>query len=263
MRGYLRAQPFFIGQAGRTAFQPGMADAEEFPFVQWSRILARRAAAGRESLFGTYDVLRSPPLRDEIANYLNAARGMRCSPEQVVVTTGAQGAFDLLARLLINPGDAAWMEEPGYFGAQAAFALAGGKLLPLPRFARRLELRDRSKADAEGHLCHALLPPPFGSDDADRAASSSARERGADELETHDKLGALLQLARVLRLPAPDATPASTTFTNNTQVNVVGDMPALEVARRLAFVLERAVRAEAAPALVPEPSHAPGERPTG
>ena len=82
-------------------------------------------------MFGTYDVLGYPPLRDEIANYLNAARGMRCSPEQVVVTTGAQGAFDLLARLLIDPGDAVWMEEPGYFGAQAAFALAGAKLLPL------------------------------------------------------------------------------------------------------------------------------------
>ncbi|HZZ24949.1 MAG TPA: PLP-dependent aminotransferase family protein [Roseiarcus sp.] len=124
-------QPFFIGQAGRTAFHPGMPDAEEFPFVQWSRLLAHRAAGGRESLFGTYDVLGYPRLRDEIASYLNAARGMRCSAEQVVVTTGAQGAFDLLARLLIDPGDAVWMEEPGYFGAQAAFALAGAKLIPL------------------------------------------------------------------------------------------------------------------------------------
>ena len=124
-------QPFFIGQTGRTAFHPGMPDAEEFPFVQWSRLLARRAAAGRESLFGTYDVLGYPQLRESIANYLNAARGMRCSPEQVVITTGAQGAFDLLARLLIDPGDAVWMEEPGYYGAQAAFALAGATLLPL------------------------------------------------------------------------------------------------------------------------------------
>ena len=56
---------------------------------------------------------------------------MRCSPEQVVITTGAQGAFDLLARLLVDSGDAVWMEEPGYYGAQAAFALAGATLLPL------------------------------------------------------------------------------------------------------------------------------------
>ena len=47
---------------------------------------------GRKSLFGTYDVLGYPRLREEIANYLNVARGMRCSPEQVVITTGAQGA---------------------------------------------------------------------------------------------------------------------------------------------------------------------------
>lgn len=124
-------QPFFVGQTGRTAFHPGMPDAEEFPFVQWSRLLAQRAAGGRKSLFGTYDVLGYPRLREGIANYLNVARGMRCSPEQVVITTGAQGAFDLLARLLIDPGDAVWMEEPGYFGAQAAFALASATLLPL------------------------------------------------------------------------------------------------------------------------------------
>ena len=81
-------QPFFVGQTGRTAFHPGMPDAEEFPFVQWSRLLAQRAAGGRKSLFGTYDVLGYPRLREGIANYLNVARGMRCNPEQVVITTG-------------------------------------------------------------------------------------------------------------------------------------------------------------------------------
>ena len=124
-------QPFYYGAAGHASFHPGMPDAQEFPFTTWSRLLARRAAGARDSLFGTYDVLGFPPLREAVANYLNAARGMRCSADQVVVIAGAQGAFDLLARLLIDPGDTVWMEEPGYFGAQAAFETAGAALAPL------------------------------------------------------------------------------------------------------------------------------------
>ena len=59
------------------------------------------------------------------------ARGVRCEPEQVVVTTGAQAALDLLARMLLDPGEPAWVEEPGYYGAQAAFVAAGARLQPL------------------------------------------------------------------------------------------------------------------------------------
>lgn len=56
---------------------------------------------------------------------------MRCSPEQIVITSGAQSAFDLLSRMLIDPGDGVWIEEPGYPGAQAAFQSAGAVLQPL------------------------------------------------------------------------------------------------------------------------------------
>ncbi|MBN9219440.1 MAG: PLP-dependent aminotransferase family protein, partial [Mesorhizobium sp.] len=64
--------------------------------------------------------------------YLFSARGVRCRPEQVVITTGAQAAFDLLARLLLDPGDTVWMEEPGYYGAKAAFTVAGARIAPIP-----------------------------------------------------------------------------------------------------------------------------------
>ncbi|MCW5234842.1 rhizopine catabolism transcriptional regulator MocR [Verminephrobacter eiseniae] len=127
----MMGEPFYVGAAGQPSFHPGMPDAQEFPFTAWSRLLARRGASGRDTLFGTYDVLGFPPLREAIASYLNAARGMRCSTEQVVIISGAQGAFDLLARLLLDPGDTVWMEEPGYFGAQSAFEVAGARLAPL------------------------------------------------------------------------------------------------------------------------------------
>jgi len=59
-------------------------------------------------------------------------RGVHCSPEQIILTTGAQGALDLVARVLLNPGDAAWIEDPGYSGARGALLAVGAKLVEVP-----------------------------------------------------------------------------------------------------------------------------------
>ncbi len=124
-------QPYHHGMPGATAFHPGLPDVGQFPFNTWSRLLTRRAKAARGDLFGTYHVTGYPELRDAIARYLTASRGVICIPDQVVVTNGAQSAFDLVARLLLDPGDSVWMEEPGYYGAAAAFLSAGARLAPL------------------------------------------------------------------------------------------------------------------------------------
>ncbi|MER8487911.1 PLP-dependent aminotransferase family protein [Mesorhizobium australicum] len=127
----LMRQPFHHGAPGRFAFHPGMPDPQNFPFGVWGRLLARRATFGADMLFGTYHVTGLPALKEAIAGYLISARGVRCSPEQIVVTTGAQAAFDLLARLLLDPGDTVWLEEPGYYAARATFTVAGANIVPL------------------------------------------------------------------------------------------------------------------------------------
>lgn len=124
----LGKQPIHHGTPGQNAFHPGMPDAPTFPYKEWSKILSRQANEHGAKLFGTYHVVGFPQLRESIATYLGMSRGVRCTPDQVVITTGAQAAFDLLSRLLLDPGDQVWMEEPGYFGAQAAFSVAGGEL---------------------------------------------------------------------------------------------------------------------------------------
>jgi len=125
------AQPYHHGRPGMLAFHPGMPDPANFPFNTWSKLLARRAKLAHHDLFGTYHVKGYPPLCEAIARYLKASRGVRCDAEQVVITNGAQSAFDLLARLLIDEGDTVWAEEPGYYGACAAFVAAGARLAPL------------------------------------------------------------------------------------------------------------------------------------
>jgi GntR family transcriptional regulator/MocR family aminotransferase len=124
-------QPFHHGEPGVTAFHPGLPDADNFPFNTWSKLVAHRTKLARGELFGTYHIMGYPPLCEAIARYLTASRGVVCNPEQVVITNGAQAAFDLLARLLTDPDETAWMEEPGYYGAGAAFLSAGAKLAPL------------------------------------------------------------------------------------------------------------------------------------
>jgi GntR family transcriptional regulator/MocR family aminotransferase len=66
-----------------------------------------------------------------IAKFVATMRRVRCSPEQIVVTTGGQAALDLLARMLLSDGDTVWMEEPGYLGGRSAFLGAGARLAPL------------------------------------------------------------------------------------------------------------------------------------
>jgi GntR family transcriptional regulator/MocR family aminotransferase len=72
------------------------------------------------------------PLRHAIAAHLATARGVRCTAEQVIIVTGSQQALDLCARLLLDPGDRAWIEDPGYLGARAALVAAGAELVPVP-----------------------------------------------------------------------------------------------------------------------------------
>jgi GntR family transcriptional regulator/MocR family aminotransferase len=71
-------------------------------------------------------------LRRAVAAYLTDARAVRCEAEQVVIVSGAQQALDLASRVLIDPGDPVWIEEPGYPGVRAALLASGARLIPVP-----------------------------------------------------------------------------------------------------------------------------------
>jgi len=118
------------GQA--RAFQHGLPAIEQFPFGVWSRLLARRGRAVQGRHYDYHVAAGYEPLRDALATYLGAARGVVCKPEQIIITTGAQAALDLAARLLVDPGDPVWIEDPGYLGARGAFFGASADLVPVP-----------------------------------------------------------------------------------------------------------------------------------
>ena len=122
------------------AFQPGLPDIAAFPHHTWARILARHARTSAHRRLGYGDAGGDPRLRAAIAAYASAARGVRCAPERIVVVAGAQAALDLCARLLLDEGDPAWIEEPGYAGARAALLGAGARVEPVPVDAEGLDV---------------------------------------------------------------------------------------------------------------------------
>ena len=120
------------GSVAVGAFQTGLPDLASFPHQAWARLLARHARAPAVDRLGYGDAAGDPALRAAIAAYVAAARGVNCTPAQVIVVTGAQAALDLAARMLLDPGDRAWIEEPGYPGARAALLAAGARIEPVP-----------------------------------------------------------------------------------------------------------------------------------
>jgi GntR family transcriptional regulator/MocR family aminotransferase len=114
------------------AFRPGLPALDAFPYDLWSRLVARRWRRPQRSILGYGDPAGYQPLREAIATYVGEARAVRCQPEQVIVVSGSQQALDLAARMLLDEGDAAWIEDPGYLGARGALLGAGARLIPIP-----------------------------------------------------------------------------------------------------------------------------------
>lgn len=112
------------------AFRNGIPALDKFPFEGWNRLTARHR--GTYGLMTYGDSAGYPPLREAISAYLRGARAVHCSPEQIIIVSGAQQAFDLAVRLLLDPGDAVWMENPGYTAARGVFSASGARLVPVP-----------------------------------------------------------------------------------------------------------------------------------
>jgi len=96
------------------------------------RLMSRHMARPSAELFRYGDPRGGIELREAIAAYIRAARGVRCDARQIVVTSGAQQGLDLLIRAIIRPGDTVWAEDPCYPMARAALEGAGARIIAVP-----------------------------------------------------------------------------------------------------------------------------------
>jgi GntR family transcriptional regulator/MocR family aminotransferase len=128
-------------------FRPALVDPRLFPFDIFRRVSAKQlrrmelkppAFKSPQGNQGHY------PLRAAVSTHIGVSRAVVCEPDDVLVTAGAQQAFDMLARVLVTPGvTTVAIEDPGYPPMRAAFLAAGAKVVPIP-------------VDAEGLVVDAL-----------------------------------------------------------------------------------------------------------
>jgi len=138
-------------------FRMGLPALDAFPRKQWSRLTARCARAATPYDLGHPDPAGLEALRRRIAFYLRVARGVACVPEQIFITTGFQGAVTLIAQTLLRPGDKAWIEDPGYFLARQALALAGARLIAVPVDGNGLDVAAARAREAQARF--AMVTP--------------------------------------------------------------------------------------------------------
>ncbi|HEV7240161.1 MAG TPA: PLP-dependent aminotransferase family protein [Thermoanaerobaculia bacterium] len=113
-------------------FSAGVPALEHFPLATWQRLIGSHARRLDHASLVYGDPAGEATLRENVATYLNTSRGVHCDASQVVIVSSSQEALHLLTQLLIDPGEAAWLEEPGYYGARAALTSAGARVVPVP-----------------------------------------------------------------------------------------------------------------------------------
>jgi GntR family transcriptional regulator / MocR family aminotransferase len=133
--GFWRDPPSQSSVQGRTSvidMRPAMVDSRLFPFDTFRRISARQLR-GLESKPASYKSAQGNQgnfyLRQAIRKHIALTRAVVCEPGDIVVTSGAQQAFDLIARVLVTPGQTVVaLEDPGYPPMRVGFIAAGAKL---------------------------------------------------------------------------------------------------------------------------------------
>ncbi len=133
-----RPQPVRLGKRGSAIVALGRAqihsdagtgawatNAPAFPWREWNRLLARQARRSGAALLDASSQAGLAELRLQIAKYASLARGVRGDVRQILIVNSTQQAIDLAARLLLEPRQPSWIEDPCYPSAYAALAAAG------------------------------------------------------------------------------------------------------------------------------------------
>lgn len=121
-----------VGGPPNVTFVAGLPAVDEFPIAVWERLRAKVLAKKGAHLLRYASSHGDIELRKAIATYLCDFRGANCHADQIVVVGGMQQAMLACALALINEGEAAWIEDPGFHQARNVLAFVGAKIVPRP-----------------------------------------------------------------------------------------------------------------------------------
>ncbi|NOX40112.1 MAG: PLP-dependent aminotransferase family protein [Alphaproteobacteria bacterium] len=114
------------------AFRPGVPALDLFPIKSWNKYLLDAATCADRRNLSYGEVNGSAALRASVARHLTDARSMQVDPAQIVITSGAQQAFVLIAFVLLNKGDTVWYENPGHIAGRDVLQIMGSNVVPVP-----------------------------------------------------------------------------------------------------------------------------------
>jgi len=130
----------FSSSRGMGAFNVSQIGFDCFPLAVWNSLVTRHARTSRATSFDYGDPMGLRELRQRIAEYLRIARGVRCDAQQIMIVSGSQQGLEVTTRVLLDPGDPVWIEEPGYRFARNVFTCSGCVVVPVPVDAEGLDV---------------------------------------------------------------------------------------------------------------------------
>ncbi|MEP7064692.1 MAG: PLP-dependent aminotransferase family protein [Gemmatimonadota bacterium] len=140
-------------------FALGYPALDEFPVALWARIVGRLWRTRATEILSFTDSRGYPPLCEAIAQYVSTARGVRCTAQQVIVTNGGQHGIDVMLRVLLDPGDVAWVEQPGYRPVRASIRAVGAQIVRVPVDEHGLDVREGERRAPRARL--AFITPSY------------------------------------------------------------------------------------------------------
>jgi GntR family transcriptional regulator/MocR family aminotransferase len=151
-----QASPFPLSPANPLPrpFHPHRGDVRLFPVDLWRQLHARHLRRSRLATLGETSPAGLPALRMAIAEHLAVARAARVPWEQIVIVGSVQQALDLCLRLLTEPSDRVWMEDPGYVGARQIMHASGVQVVDVPIDRDGLRVQDGIREAASAALAY-------------------------------------------------------------------------------------------------------------
>jgi GntR family transcriptional regulator/MocR family aminotransferase len=138
--GVLRARPVWesvrlpvpLDPPPRFSFLTGRPDATLFPHQAWRRLITRELQSPAVSGGAYGDAAGHAGLRRAISRHIGISRGVESSADDITVTNGTQQALDIIARVILEPGDVVAVEDPGYLPPTRLFRTLGARVVGVP-----------------------------------------------------------------------------------------------------------------------------------
>ncbi|MEX3776729.1 PLP-dependent aminotransferase family protein [Pseudomonas sp. MYb118] len=152
----IEQEPAFPNSAStvKLPFSPHVCDVAQFPVDTWRRLHMRHLGSVLPPVLSSRPAQGLLALRQAIVEHLAIARGVATSADNIVIVSSVQQALDICLRLIINPGDSVWMENPGYPGARQIMQGVGANIVDVPVDGSGMDVSEGIRLAAHARLAY-------------------------------------------------------------------------------------------------------------